>query len=74
MDQHEKNTRRVRREWLLRLCNQSLQRQQVGRSRPSLQAVQGSGTWRPAPGWVGQHSPESVLTFDDEPVLDFSNA
>jgi hypothetical protein len=73
LDQHDEKAR-DRREWLLRLCNQSLQRQQVGRSRPTLQAVQGSDVWRPAPGWVGQKSPESALPFDDEPVLDLTNA
>jgi hypothetical protein len=58
--------RRERREWLLRVCSQSLQRQQVGASGVCIQAVQGPGAWRPAPGWVGQNSPESGVPARDE--------
>lgn len=52
--------RRERREWLLRVSSQSLQRQQVGAAGPFLQPVQAPGEWRPAPGWAGQNSPEAM--------------
>ena len=57
--------RRERREWLLRVCSQSLQRQQVGASGPCIQPNQAPGEWRPAPGWVGQNSPEAILPPGD---------
>jgi hypothetical protein len=57
----EREARRERREWLLRVCSQSLQRQQVGPSGRCIQPFQGPGEWRPAPGWAGQNSPEALL-------------
>jgi hypothetical protein len=54
MGQHEGEGRRERRQWLLRVSCQSLQRQQVGPSRALAQAVQADLPWRPAPGWAGR--------------------
>lgn len=58
----EREARRERREWLLRVSSQSLQRQQVGPSGRCIQPFQGPGEWRPAPGWAGQNSPEACPT------------
>jgi hypothetical protein len=61
MEHHEGEARRQRREWLLRLCSQSQQRQQVGRAAPCVQRVQGAGRWAPGEGWAGQSSPQATV-------------
>lgn len=65
MDHHEHETRRRRREWLLRLCSQSLQRQQGGPAGPCAQRIQAPGPWAPGEGWAGQSSPEAVAVPGD---------
>jgi hypothetical protein len=65
MNHHEREVRRERREWLLRVCSQSQQRQQVGPGAICVQRIQAAGTWRPGEGWVGQNSPESALPPDE---------
>lgn len=65
MNHHEREVRRERREWLLRVCSQSQQRQQVGPGGICVQRIQAAGTWRPGEGWAGQNSPESALPPDD---------
>ena len=57
----EREARRERREWLLRVSSQSLQRQQAGAAGRCIQPFQGPGAWRPAPGWTGQNDPEARL-------------
>lgn len=64
MDHSEGDARRRRRDWLLRLCSQSQQRQQVGPGGAGMQRVQGPAGWEPAPGWVGQGGPEALLQAD----------
>jgi hypothetical protein len=66
MDHREREVRRERREWLLRLCSQAQQRQQVGPGARCLQRIQAGGTWRPGEGWVGQNSPQSALGAEDD--------
>ncbi|GAB3645448.1 hypothetical protein [Ramlibacter alkalitolerans] len=65
MNHHEREVRRERREWLLRVCSQAQQRQQVGPGGRCVQRLQATGVWRPGEGWVGQNSPESALPAED---------
>ena len=59
MGQEQLNARRERREWLLRVCSQALQRQQAGIAAAAVVPVRVDNGWRPAPGWAGQNSPEA---------------
>jgi hypothetical protein len=59
MGHEELRVRRERREWLLRVCSQSLQRQQAGRAAAVVVPVRVADPWRPVPGWAGQNSPEA---------------
>jgi hypothetical protein len=66
MNHHEREARRERREWLLRVCSQAQQRQQVGPAGHCVQRIQAAGTWRPGEGWVGQNSPECTTVPPEE--------
>jgi hypothetical protein len=66
MEQQQAEARRQRRDWLLRLCSQSLQRQQVGRGGACMQRTQAGGSWQPGVGWAGQNCPEAMLAPEDE--------
>jgi hypothetical protein len=59
MGQEQLDARRERREWLLRVCSQSLQRQQAGIAAAAVVPVRVDSRWRPVPGWAGQNSPEA---------------
>jgi len=58
MGQEQLKARRQRREWLLRVCSQSLQRQQAGMAAAAVVPVRVDAGWAPVPGWAGQNSPE----------------
>jgi hypothetical protein len=58
MGQEQLNARRQRREWLLRVCSQSLQRQQAGIAAAAVVPVRVDVGWAPVPGWAGQNGPE----------------
>ena len=51
MGHEELKVRRERREWLLRVCSQALQRQQAGRAAGAMAPVRTTATWAPVPGW-----------------------
>jgi hypothetical protein len=59
MGQEQLNARRQRREWLLRVSSQSLQRQQAGIAAAAVVPVRVDIAWAPVPGWAGQNSPEA---------------
>lgn len=59
MGHEELKVRRERREWLLRVCSQSLQKQQAGMAAAAVVGARVADPWRPAPGWTGQNSPEA---------------
>ena len=65
MGNQEREARRERRQWLLRVSCQALQRQQGGPPAGLARAVPAGMPCRPAPGWVGQNSPENFQPWLD---------
>lgn len=70
MGHEELKLRRERREWLLRVCSQSLQRQQAGIAAGAVVPVHVADPWRAVPGWTGQNSPEASALALEQSELD----